>query len=539
MKRPLGCLTGSGLLAGILTALVVTAAAIASSNRIFSPGPLRQTPGVRIGGIESHADLSADCAACHPPFWTGRRMGDLCLGCHQEVAAELEDPAQLHGGIAGPENCTICHLEHRGPTAALTDVGRFEFPHERFGFSLYAHQEELSRSPVGCRDCHTESLRSFQVRACAECHFTLDLAASGEHMLAFGPGCLECHDGQDSYGSDWDHNATAFPLLGAHNRIQCSRCHLGAHTLTALQSTPLRCVDCHRLDNPHSNLLGDDCGACHNPETWEDATLDHRLTGFALEESHAELECLDCHENRQWVGIPQACFGCHSDEDEHQGRFGQKCGFCHRPTSWSDWTFDHAVIGFTLEGSHAQVACEGCHTNRRWAGTPRDCFSCHADDDFHSGGFGTDCGACHRPTSWADWTFNHNRSSFPLTGAHASVACVSCHTGGGFRGTPSACAACHSEPAVHAGLFGTNCAACHSTSAWMPASYNGPHTFPMNHGGAGGNCRTCHPGSYGSYTCYACHDQGEITNKHSERFSDFSNCVACHASGQEGDGGED
>jgi len=88
-------------------------------------------------------------------------------------------------------------------------------------------------------------------------------------------------------------------------------------------------------------------------------------------------------------------------------------------------------------------------------------------------------------------------------------------------------------------IYKTNCAACHSTSAWMPASYNGPHTFPMNHGGAGGNCRTCHPGSYGSYTCYACHDQGEITNKHSERFSDFSNCVACHASGQEGDGGED
>jgi hypothetical protein len=327
-------------------------------------------------------------------------------------------------------------------------------------------------------------------------------------------------------------------LQGAHGRIECSHCHLGVAAIAGLQDTPRRCVDCHGGESIHTARLGNECGTCHNLEGWEDATLDHRLTGFALEASHIEADCLGCHVDRQWVGIPRGCIGCHSAEDEHQGRFGTDCGLCHRPTSWSDWTFDHAVVGFSLEASHAEVECEGCHAGGRWAGTPRDCYGCHADDDFHGGRFGADCGACHRPTTWSDWTFDHNRSGFPLTGAHGRVACLTCHTGGSFQGTSSACAACHAEPAVHAGVFGFDCGACHSTSAWRPASYNGPHSFPMNHGGAGGNCRTCHPGSYASYSCYSCHDQGEIADKHNE-MGNFSNCVACHPTGNKEEGGDD
>jgi hypothetical protein len=61
----------------------------------------------------------------------------------------------------------------------------------------------------------------------------------------------------------------------------------------------------------------------------------------------------------------------------------------------------------------------------------------------------------------------------------------------------------------------------------------------MNHGDAGGNCRTCHPGGYGSYSCCSCHDQGEVADHHRERFSDFSNCVACHPTGNKEEGDDD
>ncbi len=63
-------------------------------------------------------------------------------------------------------------------------------------------------------------------------------------------------------------------------------------------------------------------------------------------------------------------------------------------------------------------------------------------------------------------------------GAHASLACESCHKNGVYKGTPSSCAACHSEPDFHVGKFGTDCATCHSPTAWSSVDYEGPHTIP-------------------------------------------------------------
>jgi hypothetical protein len=117
-----------------------------------------------------------------------------------------------------------------------------------------------------------------------------------------------------------------------------------------------------------------------------------------------------------------------------------------------------------------------------------------------------------------------------LTGAHVNVRCESCHGNNRFAGTPTACVACHGEPAWHAGALGTNCASCHNTSAWRPASFNLSHPEPrvkehgtgINHGGA--SCQTCHPSTVRSYTCLACHsdnqggegDEGKHDDKHDD-----------------------
>ncbi len=474
MKRPLGCLTGAGLLAAALTAAVITATAFASSQKLFSPGELSAASGAPLGGVSTHASLEADCAACHPAFWSAVTMGDRCLGCHTQIADEIGDASRLHGELATPENCRDCHTEHHGRAAGLTTVDQVDFGHDRVGFVLTAHRADLA-APLACRDCHTESLRTLDIQDCAACHFTLDSQFLGDHLLSFGTNCLECHDGIDSYGADWDHATTSFPLLGAHADLVCTRCHLAMHTLEELHRTPQQCIECHAADDLHAGRLGEDCRSCHNPGTWQDATIDHELTGFVLEASHALADCLGCHVDRLWWGIPTTCIGCHAADDHHAGRFG------------------------------------------------------------------TDCGTCHRPTTWADWSFDHNLAAFRLTGAHINAPCLACHTGGSFRGTPSACGACHAEPSVHAGMFGTSCGTCHSTSAWLPASYNGPHRFPMNHGGAGGSCGRCHTGGLTGYTCYGCHDRAEMADKHSD-LGDFSNCMACHPTGdkpEEGGGGGD
>lgn len=468
MSRPLGCLTGGGMLAALLSAGVIALAAQASSLRIFSPGPLSAATGPPRGDIASHAELESECAACHPPFWSPTTMGDRCLTCHGEISAELGDPRRLHGEIATPANCRECHTEHVGAAARLTTVARVDFEHERTGFWLTSHTT-APETPFTCRDCHRDSLRLFRPMACAACHRPLAPAFAAEHSLAFGSDCRACHDGIDRYGAAWQHAATAFPLQGGHAELPCWRCHLRMRSPAALRETPSQCVDCHSGRDVHAGRLGADCGSCHQAGTWQQASIDHEMTGFPLEASHALLDCQECHVERQWWGLPRTCVGCHVEQDAHNGRYGG------------------------------------------------------------------DCAACHQPTRWQDADFDHNRTAFPLTGAHRRVPCLACHPAGAFPGTAQLCAACHADPAYHAGLFGANCGACHNTTAWKPTPYNGPHTFPLNHGGAGGYCARCHPGTLTDYTCYRCHQRDEIIDKHAERFASFSDCTRCHATGDKED----
>jgi len=534
MNRPLGCLTGSALIAAILASLTILAAAAASGNAIFSPGELSTGSGeMAVSGVESHSDLGRECAACHPSFWSGERMGDRCVACHGNLAEEIRQGNGLHGGYATTANCRDCHTEHRGREAALTRADMRGFPHERTGYLLWAHPLSGSGGSFLCVDCHPASLQIFEVDSCQGCHLQLDAQYAIQHRADFGPGCVTCHDGVDSYGRDFDHGARGFLLTGGHAELECVFCHSGATTIEALRAAPTECRSCHAADDLHEGRLGESCGDCHTPEGWGDATLDHRVTRFSLSGQHLRVECEACHIDRQWAGIGMSCRACHSQDDRHQDQFAVDCADCHTADGWGDITFSHARSSFPLEGSHASAACADCHPGGRYAETPSTCVGCHAGQDRHHGQFGTDCGACHRTTRWGDWTFDHDLSAFPLTGAHRGASCQSCHSGGRFDGTPSSCASCHNEPASHGSAFGSNCGACHSTSGWRPATFNGPHPFPMSHGGAGGDCSTCHPGSLVEYTCYGCHDRGKMEDKHKEITSNLGSCATCHPGGKE------
>lgn len=538
MNKPLGCLTGAGLFAAGLTALALAAVAVAGGNAMFSPGKLNAVSGAQqLGGVASHADLSADCAGCHAAPWSGDMMGDRCMDCHTDMQAELADPTSLHFSMASSANCRDCHTEHHGAAANLTRNELVGFPHERTGYSLLAHP--VDDGEFMCLDCHVESLRTFAPDTCRICHQLLDSDFAAQHLADFGDDCLACHDGVDRYGGEFAH--AVFTLDGKHLEVDCSACHLEARTIADLESLPQACVDCHNTDDIHAGRLGGSCHTCHTTAGWEGATLDHQLTGFALRGAHNEVDCEGCHVDRQWTGLPTNCAGCHQPNDPHRGQFSQDCSACHVESAWSDLIFDHARTHYALVGAHLQADCTGCHQDGRYVDTPTACIACHRADDEHNGRFGEDCSACHRPTEWSDVTFDHALSNFPLTGAHRNVSCENCHAGGSFAGTPTACSACHAEPAAHLGMFGTNCASCHSTSAWLPASFNGPHTFPINHKGANGNCSTCHPSSLLSYTCYGCHehDPAKMQQKH-EGVSNLADCARCHPNGShEGSGGDD
>ncbi len=136
MKLP-GFLSPLGLKLAGAALLLVIVLSIASGNQIFRPGPLsaQSEPGVVLGGITSHAELSANCAACHTAPWTNLNMNDQCLNCHTEIQEALKDPTSLHG-VLKVTDCRACHTEHRGPQGNLTAVDEQAMINNLFGFSL-------------------------------------------------------------------------------------------------------------------------------------------------------------------------------------------------------------------------------------------------------------------------------------------------------------------------------------------------------------------------------------------------------------------
>jgi hypothetical protein len=98
--------------------------------------------------------------------------------------------------------------------------------------------------------------------------------------------------------------------------------------------------------------------------------------------------------------------GCHLKDDKHKARYGTECQSCHNARHWDLWTFDHAKrTRFVLDGAHATVACERCHTQpapkgKLAAALATNCLSCHRRDDVHDGAFGNACDQCHTTDQW-------------------------------------------------------------------------------------------------------------------------------------------
>lgn len=149
--------------------------------------------------------------------------------------------------------------------------------------------------------------------------------------------------------------------------------------------------------------------------------------------------------------------------------------------------FDHNTLTpFPLDGAHVTVPCNACHINGQFVSTPTTCIGCHLKD-FQSTtdpthavvGFATDCKQCHTTATWQNAKVDHSGFGFPLTGAHATVACATCHKNNQFVGLPSNCVACHladfqstNNPPHTSASFGTDCAQCHTTATWANATFD-------------------------------------------------------------------
>ena len=434
------------------------------------------------------AHVSVTCTKCHTDL-TFKGTPQDCFSCHKQI-----DP---HTGALG-QNCAFCHK----PTT-WQDIS---FDHSKVAFPLLG--KHIS---VQCDSCHKDKVFVNTPTDCHSCHADKDA-----HNGQLGTDCARCHNPSDWKDVHFDHNTARFKLTGNHLNVACSACHINS----VYRGTPMNCYACHAAKDAHNGQLGTNCETCHNPSGWQNVTFDHNTAAFKLTGAHVKVQCTTCHVNGVFKGTPTDCYSCHAAKDAHNGQFGTACGSCHRPTAWQDVTFDHNQAAFKLTGAHVNVQCTACHVNGVFKGTPTDCYSCHAAQDHHNGQFGTACGSCHRPTTWQDVTFDHNKSAFPLTGNHISVQCQACHGNGVYKGTPTNCYACHAARDAHNGQFGTACESCHNPSGWQNVTFDHNNTaFPL-------------VGKHQNVNCTGCHKNGVFAGTPTQ-------CIACHQDQHNGQNGTD
>jgi hypothetical protein len=478
-----------------------------SGGEAFSPGKLsaKSQPKVVLKGYTSHAEFETQCSQCHAPLKTTQDV--LCLDCHTDIAAEVKAKNGTHGHIANVNQCALCHTDHHGQDFDPTQAAFTKFDHSITPFSLVWHQVNYDTTPMECTACHTmNGAFKTSLADCATCHAKKDIAFMIQHTKDFGENCVVCHDGQDRM-IHFDHQKTAFPLLGKHAEASCADCHglseqavfhkgkmqpVGTQMTSAqpgqdpFKDTPTDCAGCHVEPQAHLGMFSQDCASCHNTSAWKPAKLDGadfehaRKTGFTL-----------IHHAKDYDGKPITCNTCHQSD----------------------------IHNFDVQN------CITCHSQ----GEERAVFM-----KKHLADFGPDCMQCH---DGADRMNNFNHADFfPLDGQHSEIKCDACHANQVFKGTPTVCVQCHAEPKIHAGFFGLKCEYCHSTSAWAPAALK-IHNFPLDHGGQGQqDCKLCHTSRYTEYTCYGCHDHqpGPITESHTRAgisLEELPDCAKCHPAG--------
>ena len=355
---------------------------------------------------------------------------------------------------------------------------------------------------------------------------------------------------------EFSHDKTRFPLRGMHQNVSCTLCH----TNLVFTNVGTKCADCHA--DIHRRQFGPRCEECHSVKGWRSSVqnLKAHQNRFPLLGAHAAVDCEACHRGAGaavFTGLRTDCASCHLRDfenakplDHRAAKFPATCEQCHTFNSWVAVNFDHSrFTGFALMGAHTRLECAACHPGNRYQGTSAECYGCHVKDfnatvnpNHPAAGFSTACSVCHTTTTWSGAKFDHNTATrFTLTGAHAQVACASCHVGNKFAGTATACEGCHlpdfnktTNPNHVRANFPQACGTCHNTANWQNATFDhGITKFPLTGAHVQVSCQQCHAGNNFSNTpgtCVGCHlaDFTKAANPNHVSAGFPQACETCH-----------
>lgn len=259
----------------------------------------------------------------------GRHQKVRCDSCHQgDIYADLKTNCvdchkndDFHRSTFG-RKCESCHDERKWDT--------IHFDHDKD--TDYVLRGRHARA--SCAACHRNDIHAELDSSCLTCHRADDV-----HRGQQGKHCEKCHNASGwTKKVEFDHDITAFPLLGMHELASCADCHVSK----SYKDAKKECVACHKGEDVHKRRLGTGCALCHNENSWKVWRFDHdRQTDFKLDGAHRELHCYACH--RQPVDgkldLPTTCYQCHEEDDVHQGRFSQRCERCHTTEAFDDIHF--------------------------------------------------------------------------------------------------------------------------------------------------------------------------------------------------------
>ena len=532
------------------------------------------------------------CASCHVNNNYTLNSTD-CFGCHQ---AAFQSTTTIGGAVpnhvtAGfPTTASACATCH-----PITTWSAGVFDHNATGFPL-----TNGHANVACSLCHINNNYSLNVAptACGTsgCHLTdwqntnaPPHSAAGSAFAA--ANCSTCHTTVSWTTATFDHSSTGFALTGMHVSpapTPCAACHINNNY--ALNSTA--CYGCHVAAWQSTTTLGgavpnhgtagfpQDCSLCHSTANWTSSTFNHATTTFPLTGAHTTVACALCHVNGNYSGtLPTTCgaSGCHLTDWQNTNApphsaagaafAAANCTNCHTTTSFLTATFDHSTTGFALTGMHVSptpTPCAACHITNNYALNSTACYGCHVAawqstttlggtvPNHITAGFPQDCSICHSTTNWTTSTFNHATTTFPLTGAHTTVACALCHVNGNYSGTlPTDCYSCHTKDWQSTATLGgsvpnhitsgypTTCTSCHTTTSWLGATFNHSTTgFPLTGAHTTVACNLCHTTSNPPPTdCYGCHVAqwqstatlgGSVPDHTGNGFPAPSTCSTCH-----------
>ena len=572
--------------------------------------------------IGKHAQIS--CEKCHAPNGKSSAKYDFpelnqkgCLTCHTDHHKDHLEP-RFRGG-----KCEQCH--------AQTTWSIKQFEHKITGFVLKGAHAKVACLDCHKQDSGIKSTadKNFDFAgtdsACASCHKDYhgfrDEVSAKQGALKL---CQTCHnDVAWRHLIEFDHNVhTRYPITGKHKGVPCFECHTpeagGSSKVPNIeriydfpQLATKTCETCHK--SPHEDVPGSifrskPCSACHSTDGWKVMGgklpgFDHnRMTRFPLTGDHARATCKSCHQvkGKEVYRFPNAekdfCINCHASPHKkqfHDKFYDASCNLCHNSEDFRNQSkFDHNKSNFKLIDAHAKIGqdCIKCHIETKrilpvkpphpahkyiFANESKGyCVECHKNvhkEQFSPRFASDDCRMCHNSKSFGDrLPFDHDKTRFPLTGAHVDVKdCAECHVktdkflptkppkpAGKFqfpKPETGFCESCHKN--VHTQQFSKEysskpCKECHSTKTFekrLPFDHD-KTDFKLTgaHAHIRLKCNECHiktdkflptkppkPASLFLFShasegyCEACHKNEHLGQFH-EKFADWP-CGKCHS----------